>query len=166
MEPYLHRSAFFIALNKPKKKEIGGSKMAAIGGRLAKVMYGSVIIAGMGKWSLSGFIPDVLESTAFGDTVKTWVNAGIGDAGTVDFDGNYDPLDTAGQVALDALDPAVSPLELDNLYFYETANSFWRVAAGGKIVLTKLKAVQMAKNAIGTIAFSGKVSGKAMEHVS
>ncbi len=28
--------------------------MASVGGRLAKVMYGSVVIAGMGTWSMSG----------------------------------------------------------------------------------------------------------------
>lgn len=57
--------------------------MASIGGRLAKVMYGSVVIAGIGKWSMSGFIPDIAEDTAFGDTVKKWAVAGISDAGSV-----------------------------------------------------------------------------------
>ena len=46
--------------------------MASIGGRLAKVMYGSTVIAGMGQWSMTGFTPDVQEDTAFGDTVKKW----------------------------------------------------------------------------------------------
>ena len=77
--------------------------MASVGGRLAKVMYGSVVVAGIGEWSMSGFVPDVVEDTAFGDTVKKWTNAGIADAGEVSFTGNYDPADTAGQVALNAL---------------------------------------------------------------
>ena len=137
--------------------------MASVGGRLAKVMYGSVVIAGMGTWSLSGFVPDVLEDTAFGDTVKKWVNAGIGDAGTVSFSGNYDPDDTGGQVALNALQ--YSDVGLTNLYFYETPSKFWRVGAGGSIVLEKMNAITMEKNALGKIEFSGKVSGKAMERV-
>jgi len=77
--------------------------MASIGGRLAKVMYGTVVIAGLGTWSMSGFVPDVVEDTAFGDTVKKWKRGGIDEAGEVTFSGNYDPSDTNGQVALNAL---------------------------------------------------------------
>ena len=138
--------------------------MASIGGRLAKVMYGSTLIAGMGTWSMSGFVPDVQEDTAFGDTVKKWKQAGIGDAGEVSFSGNYDPADTNGQVALNAL--ANTDAELTNLYFYESTSVFWRVKAGGCIVLTKFNAIQMDKNALGKIDFTGKVSAKEMERMS
>lgn len=137
---------------------------SSIGGRLAKVMYGSTVIAGLGTWSMSGFVPDVQDDTEFGDTVKTWKQAGIGDAGTVSFSGNYDPADTNGQVALNAL--ANTDSELSNLYFYESTSVFWRVAAGGAIILTKFKAITMDKNALGKISFDGKVSGKLMERVS
>lgn len=138
--------------------------MASIGGRLAKVMYGSTVIAGMGTWSMSGFVPDVQEDTAFGDTVKKWKQAGIGDAGEVSFAGNYDPADSNGQVALNAL--ANTDSELTNLYFYESTSVFWRVAAGGAIVLTKFNAITMDKAALGKIDFAGKVSAKQMERVS
>lgn len=136
----------------------------SIGGRLAKVMYGSNVVAGMGTWSMSGFVPDVQEDTAFGDTVKKWKQAGIGDAGTLSFSGNYDPTDTAGQVALNALRNTDS--ELTNLYFYESTSVFWRVSAGGAIILTKFDAITMEKNALGKISFEAKVSGKVMERVS
>ena len=138
--------------------------MASIGGRLAKVMYGSTVIAGMGTWSMSGFVPNVQEDTAFGDTVMKWKQAGIGDAGEISFAGNYDPADTNGQVALNAL--ANTDAELTNLYFYESTSVFWRVAAGGAIVLTKFNAIQMDKNALGKIDFTGKVSAKVMERVA
>lgn len=137
--------------------------MASIGGRLAKVMYGSVVIAGLGEWSMSGFVPDIVEDTAFGDTVKKWKRAGIDDAGEVSFSGNYDPDDTNGQVALNAL--ATVDGGLTNLYFYETTNKFWRVASGGEIVLTKFNAVSMSKSGLGSVSFTGKISGKAMERV-
>jgi len=137
--------------------------MASIGGRLAKVMYGSVVIAGLGEWSMSGFVPDLAEDTAFGDTVKKWKEAGIGDAGTVSFSGSYDPDDTNGQVALNAL--ANTGAELTNLYFYTKTNQFWRVGAGGAIILDKFNEVKMQKNGLGTVSFSGKVSGKLMERV-
>jgi hypothetical protein len=138
--------------------------MASIGGRLAKVMYGSVIVAGIGTWSMSGFVPDIAEDTAFGDTVKKWKRAGIDDAGSVSFDGLYDPADTTGQVALNAL--ATNTSGLTNLYFYESTSVFWRVAAGGEIVLDKFNVIGMSKNGLATVSFSGKVSAKTMERVS
>ena len=138
--------------------------MASVGGRLAKVMYGSVVVAGIGEWSMSGFIPGVVDDTAFGDTVMKWVNAGIADAGEVSFSGNYDPLDTNGQVALNGL--ATSQVGLTNLYFYESTNVFWRVAAGGTIVLTEVQPIKFIKNGLATCGFKGKISAKAMERVS
>lgn len=138
--------------------------MSSIGGRLAKIMYGSTVVAGIGTWSMSGFVPDIQEDTAFGDTVKTWVRAGIDDAGTVSFDGFYDPADTNGQVALNAL--ATNTSGLTNLYFYESTSVFWRVGTGGTILLDKFNVVNMSKNGLATISFSGKVSAAAMERVS
>jgi hypothetical protein len=138
--------------------------MASVGGRLAKVMYGSVVIAGQGTWSMTGFAPDIQEDTAFGDTVKKFKQAGIGDPGTVSFSGQYDPADTNGQVALNALRNTDS--ELTNLYFYESTSVFWRVAAGGAIILTKFDNITFNKNALATISFEGKVSAKTMERVA
>ena len=137
--------------------------MASIGGRLAKVMYGSVVIAGMGQWSMSGFIPNVLEDTSFGDTVKSWNEAGIGDAGTLTFSGNYDPADTNGQVALNALQNTGAALT--NLYFYESTSVFWRVKAGGTIIISKYGAPTMSKNALATVSFEAKISKMPMERV-
>ena len=138
--------------------------MASVGGRLAKVMYGSVVVAGIGEWSMSGFVPGVVDDTAFGDTVMKWVNAGIADAGEVSFSGNYDPADTNGQVALNGL--ATSQVGLTNLYFYESTSVFWRVAAGGTIVLTEVQPIKFIKNGLATCGFKGKISAKAMERVS
>lgn len=138
--------------------------MASIGGRLAKVMYGSVVVAGIGEWSMSGFVPDVVEDTAFGDTVKKWKNAGIADAGEIAFSGNYDPDDSDGQVALNAL--ATSDVGLTNLYFYESTSVFWRVSSGGEIILTEVQPIKFIKNGLATISFKGKISAKAMERVS
>jgi hypothetical protein len=138
--------------------------MASIGGRLAKVMYGSVVVAGIGTWSMSGFIPDIAEDTAFGDTVKKWVRAGIDDAGSISFDGLYDPADANGQVALNALSTATTGMA--NLYFYESTSVFWRVALGGTILLDKFNVVSMSKSGLATVSFSGKVSAKAMERVA
>jgi hypothetical protein len=127
-------------------------------------MYGSVVVAGIGEWSMSGFVPGVVDDTAFGDTVQKWTNAGIADAGEVSFSGNHDPADTNGQVALNAL--ATADVGLTNLYFYESTSVFWRVAAGGTIVLTEVAPIKFIKNGLATTAFKGKISAKAMERVA
>lgn len=137
--------------------------MSSIGGRLAKVMYGSNVIAGLGEWSMSGYVPDVQEDTAFGDTVKKWKRAGIDDAGEITFSGNYDPDDTNGQVALKALESVDGGLT--NLYFYESTSVFWRIQTGGEIILSKIEGPKFAKNSLATISFSAKLSGKPMERV-
>ena len=139
------------------------NQRGSIGGRLAKVMYGATLIAGLGDWALSGFVPDVLEDTSFGDTVKKWKEAGIGDGGTFTFTGNYSPDDVNGQVAINAL--ANTGTQLTNLYFYEDATHFWRVGAGGCLILKKFNAITMKKNALGAITFDGVVSGQVMERV-
>jgi len=115
-------------------------------------------------WSMSGFIPEVQEDTAFGDTVKKWKQAGIGDAGEIAFSGNYDPADTNGQVALTAL--ANTDSEFTNLYFYESTSVFWRVQAGGAIIITKFGAPKFGKNELATIEFTAKISGKPMERIT
>lgn len=138
--------------------------MASVGGRLAKVMYDSTVIAGLGTWSMSGFVPQVEENTSFGDTVKSWKQAGIGDAGELTFSGLYDPDDTSGQVALNAL--ANTDSELTNLYFYESTSVFWRVGAGGGIVITKFNNINFDKAALARIEFTARVSAKAMERVT
>lgn len=138
--------------------------MSSIGGRLAAVRYGSTLVAGIGDWSMSGFVPEIQEDTAFGDTVKKWKQAGIGDAGEISFSGNYDPDDAAGQVALRALQNTDS--ELKNLYFYESTSVFWRVASGGALIITKFEGPKFGKNMLATISFTCKVSGDVMERVT
>jgi hypothetical protein len=137
--------------------------MASIGGKFAKIMYGSNIVAGMGTFSITGFTPDIVEDTAFGDTVKKFVNAGIGDAGKVTFSGNFDPADANGQDVLNTL--CATGTGVNCLYFYISTSCFYRVAAGGSIFITKAGDVTINKAGLGTCSFEGQVSGKAMERV-
>lgn len=139
--------------------------MAKISGVHGKVMYGSVVVANMVSWSMSGFnLPVTAAPTAFGDTgAKVYEVAELGEAGTIEFNGNYDPADTNGQLALSALCQAGT--HLTNLYLYANTSTFWRVASGGYIIVTKANAVTLPRNNFGTISFSGQVSSKAMEQV-
>jgi len=136
-----------------------------ISGVSGKVMYGSVVVAEMVSWSMSGFsLPVTSAPTAFGDTgTKVYEVAELGEAGTIDFNGNYDPSNTAGQLALAAVCRAGT--HLTNLYLYANTSTFWRVASGGYIIVTKANAVTLPRNNFGTISFSGQVSSKHMEQV-
>ena len=138
--------------------------MSALSGKNASVMYGSVVVADMVEWSMSGWaFPIVQKDTAFADTVQEYDIAEPGDPGTISFSGNYDPADTNGQLALHAV--CVAGTELTNLYLYANTSTFWRVGSGGHILVTKASAITMPRNAYGKISFEGKVSGAAMEQV-
>jgi hypothetical protein len=131
--------------------------MAAVIGKLAKVMYGSVKIAGLSTWTVSGYEAQTLEDTEFGDSVQSFLFGGAGDPGTISFTGYHDPADTTGQAAFATACKA--GVELSNLYFYETATKYWAVAAGGKILPTKCDSISFDRNALGQVDFAGKVSG-------
>jgi len=126
-------------------------------GYLAKVALAGDTVAEMGQWSLSGLSRETLDSTAFGDTYKQF-EVGLGDYGTISFQGNYDPTDTAGQVALN--DACIAATQITDIRFYIDASSYWRPAAGSYILLTKCNSVAADKSGIATVSFEGKVSGE------
>ena len=134
-------------------------KISGVGG---KVMYGSVTVANMVSWSMSGYsLPVTAAPTAFGDTgTKVYEVAELGEAGTIEFNGNYDPADAAGQLALSACSQVGA--HLTNIYLYVNTNTYWTPAAGGYIIVTKADAVTLPRNNFGTISFSGQVSSQAM----
>lgn len=134
-----------------------------ITGKGGKVMLGSVVVANIKEWQISGFTMGTQETTAFGTTVKTYIPDGCGDPGTLSFSGNYDPSDTTGQAALDAL--CVAGTTSTNLYLYANTSTFWRVGTGGNIITTKGLAKTLPQSGLGTTSFEGKVSGAAMEQV-
>lgn len=138
--------------------------MGKIFGTNGKVMYGSVIVANQVSWSMSGISsPTTSAPTAFGDTgVKVKEVAELPDAGTIEFNGNWDPSDS-GQSTF-AANCAVGT-HLTNLYLYANTSTFWRVGSGGYIIVTKANAITLPRNNAGTISFAGDVSTAAMEQV-
>ena len=135
-----------------------------ITGKGGKVMYGSVVVAEQVSWSMSGVtMPTTKAPTAFGDTgmaVKEITD--LPDAGTLDFNGNWDPSN-ATQKALHTA--CAAGTHLTNLYLYANTSTFWRVGTGGYIIVTKSQAITLPRNNFGTIAFSGDISTAAMEQV-
>ena len=138
--------------------------MAKISGKGGKVMYGSVVVANVVDWSMSGFSMGVIKKDpAFGDTITEYVSDGTGDPGTISFSGNYDPNDAAGQAAIKPVVAAGNGLT--NLYLYANTSTFWRVASGGEIIVTKANAITLPRSGMGKISFEGQVSAAAMEQV-
>jgi len=160
---HLIAALFLCPEIKPAKtKEV--IEMAKLSGKSGKVMYGSVTVAEITRWSMDGVkMNTIRKDPAFGDSVAQYVTDGIVEPGTITFDGNYDPNDTAGQAALAAVCEAGNGLT--NLYLYETANRFWRVKAGGEIIVTEANKVELPRTGIGRISFVCQVSGAALEAV-
>jgi hypothetical protein len=134
-----------------------------ISGRNGKVMYGSVIISTQTDWSISGYGQAVEETKEFGVTVKKYVAVDAGDPGTISFNGVYDPSDSTGQQALQTL--AQTGVGTANLYLYANTSTFWRVAAGGLIIVTKSETISLNRSSLAKISFTGQVSGAWMEQV-
>ena len=137
--------------------------MASVGGRLASVRYGGSLLAGMGEWSMSGFTPEIMDDTSFGDTVKKKKQAGIGDAGNVSFSGLYDSTDTCVS-RIQSL--ANTDSEINTLYFYESTSVFWRVSSGGALIMSQFDGPKFGKNQLATISFTAEVSAKPMEKIT
>lgn len=138
--------------------------MAKISGKSGKCMYGSVVLANITEWSMSGFtMGTIKKDPAFGDTITEYVADGIGDPGTIAFTGNYDPADTNGQKAMKTV--CATGNLITNLYLYANTSTFWRVASGGGIIVTKANAITLPRSGMGKISFEGQVSGAAMECV-
>jgi len=138
--------------------------MAALSGKAGKVMYGSVVVAEITEWSMSGFKMELVKKDPdFGETgAATYIGLNMGDAGTISFSGNYDPADTTGQIALTTM--AKTGLGCTNLYLYETVTKFWRVASGGSIFVTGGgEPTTLPRSGIGKVAFTAQVSGAFME---
>ena len=136
--------------------------MAKISGKGGKFMYGSVVVAEITEWNMSGFsMATIKKDTAFQQTIAQYEATGEGDPGTISFSGNYDPADTSGQKALRTA--CAAGTHLTNLYLYANTSTFWRVAAGGFIVVTQADAITLPRNNFGKINFSGQVSDAGME---
>jgi len=138
--------------------------MAEISGRGGKVLYGSVTVANITEWSMTGFVQQVTDvATPFAATIKKYIALNLGEPGKISFSGNYDPNDATGQQALSTVCKAGT--ELTNLYLYANTSTFWRVGTGGVIIVTKADAVTMPRSGMGKVDFDGQVSAAAMECV-
>ena len=136
-------------------------------GRLASVVLNGVVVAEIGSYALSGYSVDTIDTTAFCDSAKDFIPSMV-DPGEVTISGNYDPTDTTGQIALEAAVEAGTEFGPGEVKFYldgQCTNNGWYLTPeqGGVIIWTKSKAIAMAATAVGTVEFTGKLSGGGLE---
>jgi hypothetical protein len=132
--------------------------MAVKIGKLAKVTLGAVTVAEIGSYTLSGMAVDAIEITAFGDEAKDFI-PGMIDPGDVSIKGNYDPSDATGQIALETACKNGTEYGPGDIRFYLDNTIYLTPKTGGTIIITKCKAISMDKAGVGTIEFTGKLSG-------
>ena len=133
--------------------------MAVKVGRLACVKLSDVKVAEMGVWSIDGITNDLIESTEFGDSYKTY-EFGFSDYGTVSFSGFWDMTGTSKQIDLESAHRNKSKIAaikffVDNTTYY-TPDTTSVTDAG--ILLETLR-IGFDKSGIGTIEFTAKCTG-------
>ena len=144
----------------------------AIVGKDGKVTLGGNTIVGMGTWSLDGIVTEEFDASAFGDTWKEYLY-GMKDGGSVSFNGHFEPTDTTGQQALqqaNLYNSALTNLRLyinntsyfvpcsTAVYFSPALTTVAPTPAGCSVTITAIN-IGMDKSGLGTISFTGKVSG-------
>ena len=143
----------------------------AIVGKDGKVSLGANSVVGMGTWSLDGIQVEEFDASAFGDTWKKF-EYGMKDGGTISFNGHYEPTDTTGQQALQQANLYNSDLTdirlyVDNTSYWEpcqtTGYSSPNLTTGAPTKLSSVTItafnIGMDKSGLGTVNFTGKVSG-------
>jgi len=136
-------------------------------GRLASVELNGNTICEIGSYTLSGYTVDTIDVTAFCDSAKDFI-PGMVDPGEITISGNYDPSDTNGQVALEAAVEAGTEYGPDDVKFYldgQCSGNGWYLTpkSPGVIIWTKSKAISFSASGVGTVEFTGKLSGGGLE---
>jgi hypothetical protein len=144
----------------------------AIVGKDGKVTLGANTVVGMGTWAIDGVTVEEFDASAFGDTWKSF-QYGMKDGGTVSFNGHYEPTDVTGQQMLmlaNLYNSALTDLRLyiDNTSYFVPSQSTSYFAPGAystgmpgrvsSVTITTFN-IGLDKSGLGTISFTGKVSG-------
>jgi hypothetical protein len=139
--------------------------MSRRAGRNAKVVLGigtaGQTVVGMGNWTLDGYNVDLIDVTAFGDDDKAF-DLGFGDAGTLTFNGNFDPDDSVGQQLLESY--GRNKVYLTSLFLFIDSVSCYAPditndATYAYALVTKSRSIVMDATNVGKISFTAKLSG-------
>ena len=144
----------------------------AIVGKDAKVSLGANTVVGIGIWTIDGITTEEFDASAFGDEWKLF-EYGMKDGGTISFNGHYQPTDTTGQDMLlqaNLYNSALTNIRLyinNTSYFEPCQSTGWfspgAYSTGMPTVASNVRIttfnIGMDKSGLGTISFTGKVSG-------
>lgn len=133
--------------------------LTARAGNKASVKKGSSVILGMGTWKMDGITTELLDTTSFGDTAKTFIT-GMLDYGNITFSGFYDPADTTGQAAL--ITANKNNTKLTDVKLFIDSTSGWvpdLTSDSGSGLLVTSWSIGFDKSGLGTIDFTAKATG-------
>lgn len=133
--------------------------MSFLAGRNAAVKLGSTTVVGVGSWELNGVATDLVEVSAFGDSLKQYM-LGMQDGGTITFSGTYDPADSTGQTQLRTYNE--DGTEVTSIRFYIDANSYWTPTTtnpASYVLITDWSITASQADSL-RMSFTAKVSGK------
>lgn len=144
------------------------AKICGKGGLLA-IMSGATVetVQEVTQWSLGGITsPLAQKDAAFGDTCAEFCNVGPPNPGTFSAQGNYDPLDSTGQGAIETL--CISGAAATGIRLYDTATSYWTcdTANGGSAFITSARVITLPRNGIGSWSFEAQITDAPFIHVS
>jgi hypothetical protein len=142
---------------------------------------GSRTVAELGNWTVSGISRNMIDYTAFGDTVMKF-KPGMLDPGSLSFSGHFDGSDEKGQEILTLMmssgtaitnrtsagsTATTKRLGKLRLWANDDANfdsyGYWSCTGSqGEIYITGMELSQ-DKNGLGTVSFTGKASKGALK---
>ena len=137
--------------------------MAARSGKGGRVYVGASFVIDLQSWTWSGLTNAIIEHTAM-EHDFTQKHYGIGNFGSVEMVGNYDPDDTKGQDVLHSA--ALNKAKLTTCYFSLDASgtSSWQPDltndSSACAIVSKASNIGFDENGIASIAFTLELGGQ------
>ena len=131
-------------------------------GKLFRVMIGTYFVVNIENYSLSGFVNEIITHGSLEKAV-IGKDYGIGDSGSVELVGNYDPSDTTGQGIIESA--GLNQSKLTDMYFAldvsGTSKFVPDVTADSSAcaLVSKCRAVDASMSAVAKIAFTVELGG-------
>lgn len=132
-------------------------------GKLARVMIGTYFVVNIESYSMSGLVNEIITH---GSLDKEFIGKdfGIGDSGSVEIVGNYDPDDLTGQAIIESA--GLNKSKLTNLYFaIDTFGTSKLVPdltndSSSCALISKCRAVDCGMSSVAKIAFTAELGGQ------
>lgn len=137
--------------------------MSARVGRLCRIFIGTYPVVNIESFSMSGLVNEVIKDATM-DKNFVEKDYGIGDFGSVEITGNYDPADTTGQIILESA--ALNKAKLTTLYLGidSFGTSQWEpnltADSSACAIVSKYAPVSADKSEMAKVAITIELGGK------